>query len=187
MRADLLAPLERGVTGPCPRCGVVRLHHRGAPLLDASIAFDELELHLVGERYAILHRHLIERAGDRALHAGTVVAPDPHDHRIVELAQLLDRVDNPADVVVGVLRVAGVDLHLARVVGLEPVRHVIPGRERIIARCQFRVRRYDTECLLPSEYLLAKTVPPLIELALVLAGPGGGDMVRSMAAPGSEV
>src|SRR4029450_5290499 len=69
----------------------------------------------------------------------------------------------------------------------EPVRHVIPGRERIIARCQFRVRRYDTECLLPSEYLLAKTVPPLIELALVLAGPGGGDMVRSMAAPGSEV
>ena len=65
-----------------------------------------------------------------ALHAGAVVTPDPQDQRVVELAQLVDRVDDPTDVVVGVLRVAGVDLHLAGVERLEVVGHVVPRRER---------------------------------------------------------
>jgi hypothetical protein len=134
-----------------------------------------------------LHRHLVERAGDRALHAGAVVTPDPDDQRVVQLAQLVDRVDDPADVVVGVLREPGVDLHLTGVVGLEFARDLIPGGERLVSRRQLRVRRDHAQFLLPGEGLLAKTVPSLVELALVLIRPFAGHMVRGVAAPSGEI
>ncbi len=35
------------------------------------------------------------------------------DQRVVEHAEILERIDQPADVMVGVLEEAGVDLHLA--------------------------------------------------------------------------
>ena len=75
--ADLLAPLERGVACPRPGCRVVRIHHRPAPGVQAAVPLGELQLHLVGQRDAVLHGQLVERAGDRALHAGAVVSPDP--------------------------------------------------------------------------------------------------------------
>ena len=143
--ADLLAPLERRVASPRPGRGVVRVHHGPAPGVQPSVALGELQLHLVGERDAVLHRQLVERAGQRALHAGAVVSPDPEDQGVVELAQLLDRVDDPADVVVGVLREPGVDLHLPRVVRLERLRHVVPGRERLVSRRQLRIGGHDPE------------------------------------------
>ena len=165
----------------------MRVHQLAAPGLNAAVALGQLELHLIGQRDAVLHRHLVERAGDRALHAGAVVTPDPDDQRVVQLAKLGDRVDDPADVVVGVLRVPGVDLHLARVVGLQLVRDLVPGGERLVPRRQLRVRWDHTQFLLPGEDLLAKMVPALVELALVLIRPFGGDMVRGVAAPGGEV
>ena len=171
VRADLLAPLERGVARPRPRRGVVRVHDRGTPLVQAAVALGELQLHLVGQRDAVLHRQLVERAGDRALHAGAVVAPDPQDERVVELAQLLDRVDHATDVVVGVLREAGVDLHLAGVERLQVVGEAVPGGEGLVARRQLGVRRDHPELLLPGEGLLPQLVPSLVELPLVLVGP----------------
>ena len=152
-----------------------------------AVALGQLQLHLVGERDAVLHRHLVERAGDGALHAGAVVAPDPDDHRVVELAELLDRVDHAADVVVGVLREARVDLHLARVERLELVGHVVPRGERVVARRELRIGRDDAELLLARERLLAELVPALVELPLVLVGPRLRDVVRRVAAPGREV
>ena len=185
--ADLLAPLERRVPGPCPGRSVVRRHDRGAPRVDPAIALGELELHLVGERDAVLHRQLVERAGERSFHAGAVVAPDPDDQRVVQLAQLVDRVDHPPDVVVGVLRVAGVDLHLAGVERLQFFGHVLPRRERLIARGQLRVGGDDAELLLPGEGLLAQPVPALVELALVPVRPLLRDMMRGVTAAGREV
>ena len=162
-------------------------HHLVAPGLDAAVALGELQLHLVGQRDAVLHRQLVERAGDRALHAGAVVAPDPEHERVVELAQLVDRVDHAADVVVGVLGVAGVDLHLAGVVRLELVRDVVPGGERVVAGRQLGVGGNHAERLLPGERLLAQLVPALVELALVLRRPLLGDVMRGVAAAGREV
>ncbi len=49
----------------------------------------------------------------RALGRRPVVADDHVDQRVVEDAELLERVEQPADVVVGVVEEAGVDLHLA--------------------------------------------------------------------------
>ena len=119
VRAHLLAPLERGVAGPRPRCAVVRIHELAAPGFDAAVALGELELHLVGERDAVLHGQLVERAGDRAFHARAVVAPDPDDQGVAELTEFLDGVDHPADVVVGVFGEARIHLHLTGVEGLQ--------------------------------------------------------------------
>ena len=113
VRGDLLAPLERRVAGPRPGGGVVRREGVGAPGVEAAVLLDQRELLLRRQRDAVLHRHLVERAGDRAFHAGAVVAEDVDDQRVVELAQLVDRVEQAADVPVGVLLEAGVDLHLA--------------------------------------------------------------------------
>ena len=152
-----------------------------------AVALRELELHLVGERDAVLHRQLVERTGDGSLHARAVVAPDPDDQGVVELAELLDRVDHPADVVVGVLGVPGVDLHLAGVERLQPVGHVVPCRERLVAGGQLGVGGDDAELLLTSEGLLTKLVPSLVELALVLVGPLLVHVMRSVAAAGRVV
>ena len=155
--------------------------------VEPAVALGELELHLVGERDAVLHRQLVERAGDRALHAGAVVTPDPEDQRVVELAQLLDGVDHPTDVVVGVLREPGVDLHLARVERLQLVGDVVPRREGLVARGELGVGGDHAELLLAGEGLLAELVPPLVELPLVLVGPVLRDVVRGVAAAGREV
>ena len=187
MRADLLSPLKRRVARPRPRRGVVRIHHRAAPRVDASVALRELELHLVAQRDPVLHRQLVERAGDRALHAGAVIPPDPQHERVLQLAELIDRVDHPADVVIGVLGEARVHLHLPGVKRLQLVRDVVPRRERLIARRQLRIGRDHPERLLPGERLLTQLVPALVELALVLRRPLLGHMMRGVAAARGEV
>ena len=160
----------------------MRRHERGAPCVEPAVELRELELHLVGQRDAVLHRQLVERAGDGPLHAGAVVAPDPDDQRVVELAQVLDRIDHTPDVVVRVLGIPRIDLHLAGVERLQVVGHVVPGRERLVARGQLGVRGNDPELLLAGEGLLAQPVPSLVELALVPVRPLLRDMVRGMAA-----
>ena len=58
-----------------------------------AVLFDELELTVRAEKQAIQKRHLIERTGDGAFHAGAVVAPDVEDQRVVGLAKIRDRVE----------------------------------------------------------------------------------------------
>ena len=128
---DLLAPLERAVPGPGPGRRVVRGDQLAAPHLQPAVLLDQRELLLGGQRDAVLHRELVERAGERAFHAGAVVAVDVDHQRVVQLAHLLDRGDHPAHVPVGVLAVPRVDLHLPRVEGLLVLGQGIPGRERL--------------------------------------------------------
>ncbi len=102
---------------------------------------------------------LVERAGERALHAGAVVAPDVDHERVVELAHLRRSRRSRGRRSVGVLREAGVDLHLARVDAL-----LVLGRESQAGNasgrgCQLRVGRDDAELLLPRERLLAAACP----------------------------
>ena len=56
------------------------------------------------------------------------------DERVVELAQLLDGVDDASDVVVGVLEEAREHLHLAREHGLELRRDLVPGGDALVPR-----------------------------------------------------
>ena len=63
-----------------------------------------------------------------------VVADDVVDDRVVEDAEVVDRVDHPADVVVGVLEEPRVHLHLALEHRLELVGHVVPRRDLGVPR-----------------------------------------------------
>ena len=183
----LLAPLEGRVVGVRPGGGVVRGGVEAAQLLHAAELLDDLHLLVGVEHDAVEERRLVERAGEGALHAGAVVAPDVDDERVVELAHLLDGVEQAADVPVGVLGEAGEDLHLARVQLLLRVAEGVPGGEEVGALGQLGVRRYDAELLLALERLLAVGVPAVVELALVLVGPLLGDVVRGVAAAGGVV
>ena len=140
VRGDLLAPLERRVAGPGPGAGEVGLHDRAAPGVDAAVGSISLSCCSARERNAVERGHLVERAGLRAFHARAVVAPDVEDQRVVELAQLLDRVDDAADLVVGVLLEAGEDLHLPGVELLLRPAERVPGREGRVARRELGIR-----------------------------------------------
>ncbi len=187
MRGDLLAPVERGVAGPGPPGRVMRSELVAAPGLEAAVLEEEPHLLLGRERDPVQRRQLVEGAGERALHAGAVVTPDPDHDGVLELAQLVDRVDDPADVPVGVLGVARVDLHLPGIQALVRLVERVPGRERIVARRQRRVGRDDAELLLARERLLSHHVPALVELAAVLVRPLARHVVRRVAAAGRDV
>ena len=187
VRGDLLAPVKRGVAGPRPSGRVVRGELVVAPRLEAAVLEQKTHLLLGGERDPVQRRQLIERPCERALHARAVVTPDPHHYGVLELAHLVDRVDDPADVPVGVLGIAGVDLHLAGVEALVRLVERVPGRERVVTRRQLSVGGHDAQFLLSSEGLLAHDVPALVELALVLIRPLARDMVGGVAAAGRDV
>ena len=135
----LLAPLERRVAGVRPRRGDVRRRVVAAERLEATVLLDQLGLLRGIQDQPVEERQLVERARDGALEAGAVVAPDEDDQRVVEVAHRLDLIQQPADVPVGVLLVAGVDLHLPRVQLLRRVVERIPRGERVgpgrSARC----------------------------------------------------
>ena len=56
----------------------------------------------------------VDRSGGATLRAGAVVR-DEHDEGVVELTDLLEEVEEAADVMVRVLEEAGIDLHHPRV------------------------------------------------------------------------
>src|SRR6187402_3219831 len=67
-----------------------------------------------GFQNTVVGGELIKSSGQGALRAGTVVATDIDDQRVVELAHVLDRLDDAANLRVGISCVAGKDLRLAR-------------------------------------------------------------------------
>src|SRR5262249_27599150 len=157
----------RSVARPRPGACEVRLIVRPTPGLEPAVLLDQLELLLGRQEDAILHGQLVERAGLRALHAGAVVAPDVEAERVVAGTHVVDGLDDPADLVVAVLLVAGIDLHLAGVELLLVGRQPVPGGEGRVAGREFGAGRDHAEFLLPGERLLAELVPALVELALV--------------------
>ena len=100
---------------------------------------------------------------------------------------VLDFVDQPAHVPVGILREAGENFHLARVQFLFGVAERIPGRVRIGSGRQLGVRRDDAEFLLALEGPLAVLIPAVVELALVFVSPLLRDMMRRMGGAGGVI
>ena len=131
--------------------------------------------------------HLVVGAVQRALGRRAVVADDVVDQRVVEQVQLLQRIEQPADMVVGILQEPGVDLHLPAQHRLECVRHLVPGRDFLVPRGELAIRRNDAQLLLAREGLFAQLVPALVELALVLVRPFLRHVVRRVGGAGREV
>ena len=110
VRRHLLRPLERRVRRPRPADRVVVVGARRAELVHLA----HQELGRLERGHAVEVGHLVERAVQRAFGRRAVVADDVVDDRVVEDAEVVDGIDQPSDVVVGVLEEPGVHLHLAR-------------------------------------------------------------------------
>ena len=144
VRGDLLGPLVGRVHGVGPADGVVVVGVGTAEVVDVgSHRLGGLEL-----GRAVEHHQLVERALDGALGARPVVADDVVDERVVEDAQVLQRVEQATGVEVGVLQEAGVDLHLTGQDRLEVVGHVVPRGDLRRPGRELGVRRDDPEVLL---------------------------------------
>ncbi len=183
VRGDLLGPLVRRVHRVRPADRVVVVGLRRAELVD-PLGHELGRLQRAG---AVERDQLVEAAVHAALGARAVVADDVVDERVLEHAEVVERVDQPPDVVVGVLQEAGVDLHLARQHGLEVIRDLVPGGDLLGPGGQLRVGRDHAELLLAGERLLAQPVPALVERALVLRRPLRRDVVRRVRRAGREV
>ena len=183
VRGDLLGPLERRVGRPRPTDRVVVVRARRAELVHLR----DHELGGLQGGHPVEVGQLVEGAVQRAFGGGAVVADDVVDDRVVEDLEVLEGVDHPADVVVGVLQEPGEHLHLAGQHRLELVGHVVPGRDLGVAGGELGVRGDDAELLLAGEDPLALDVPAVVELAGVAVGPLLGDVVRGMGRPVGEV
>ena len=128
--------------------------------------FSGLQLREAGQR-----RHLIEAALKRAFRGGAVVADDQVDQGVVENAEVLERVDQEPDMMIGVFEEAGVNFHLARKHRLHRRGDGVPGRDLGMARSELTILGDHPEFLLARESFLAQLVPALVEFALVLVGP----------------
>ena len=105
-----------------------------------------------------------ERAVHRSFRARTVVAADEDDQRVVELALILHRLDDAADLVVGVHEIRGVNIGLADEQLLLVGRQRVPFLQQIIRPGrQLGVLGDHAEFLLVGENLLAQRVPALVE------------------------
>ena len=137
VRGDLLGPLVRGAHRVRPSDRVVVVGGWAADAVDVG---DE-ELGCLQCGRAVEDEHLVEAAVDSALGAGAVVPDHQVDQGVVVDLELLEGVEQAADVVIGVLEEPGVDLHLPLQDRLQLLRHVVvggdllmPGRELGIGR-----------------------------------------------------
>ena len=113
---------------------------------------------------AVEHRHFVRRAVHLALGAGAVVAVDVDDQRIVELAHVFDRLDDAADLVVGVGHVGGEHIDLADEQLLLVRRELVPLLEHVLGPGrQLGILRDHTELLLVREDGFPQLVPALVE------------------------
>ena len=106
MRRHLLHPLERRVHRPGPAGGEMRERPFRSP--------ERIPEKLVLDRHgdAVEGGELVRRAVEHAFGARAVVAADVDDQGVVEFAEVFDRLDDPADLVVGVGKVGAVDVRL---------------------------------------------------------------------------
>ena len=146
-----------------------------SPSICCSIVFGDVVL---GEQFA--------DAPLLTFGARAVVAPDVEDDGVVANAELLEPVDQLADLRIGVFDETGENLHQPPLE--RPLRFgdAVPGRHRVGSRCQFRVGGNPAKLLLPGEDPLAVPVPAVVELTFVFISPFGEDVVRAMRAPGAQ-
>ena len=133
------------------------------------------------------NRYSLKLAVDVPLSRRPVVAQDVEHQRVVEDVERLERVDQAADVVVGVLEEPGVDLHLTGQHRLELVRHVLPCGDLGMPGGELRVGGHDAPTLLLGERPLAQRVPAVVEPPAVPVGPLQRHVVRGVGRPGREV
>src|SRR5262249_10414246 len=161
----------------------MRSHVWTAPLIQAAVSFDRLQLLVSRERNSVQSRQFVKCPALRPFHARPVITIDINDQRIVAEAHVLNRLHDASDSVVCVFLITGIHLHLMRIQFLYVRRYAVPGWERWIAGRKFGGGWNHTELLLPRKRLLAQLVPALIKLALVFVAPFLRNLVWRVTSP----
>ena len=192
-----LPHLERRVERHRPAVRVVVVRLRAAELVEQR----QVGLDVVGD--AVDELHLVDRAVRAALAARAVVGDEDHE-RVLAPAELLEEVEQPADLVVGVREEAGVDLGHPGEEPLLVVRERVPrprhvqrrerlavgpgarlGRADRVDRRQLGVGRDEPELLLAGERLLAHRLVAHVERPLYLSIHSFGAWCGAWHAPGA--
>ena len=105
----------------------------------------------------------------------------------VELAELLERIDDPADLVVGVFQEVREVLRLAGEQRLMLRWLAVPGRDLLGPLGQLGAPRDDAHLQLVVVHLAAVLVPAHVEPAGVATAPVEGRLVGCMCGAGPEV
>ena len=116
---------------------------------------------------AVERGELVRRPVQHALGARAVVTGDIDDQRVVELAEVLDGLNDAADLVVRVRQVGTVDVGLLDEELLRIPAERIPLRQSLRPGGQLGVGGHDPEPLLVGEDGLAQFVPAVVEQVLI--------------------
>ena len=122
-----------------------------------------------------------------ALGAGAVIAKDPQDDGIVGLSLFANRIQQAANLVIGMLGITGVDFRFVRQQLLLLRRQRIPGRQPIRTRGKLGIGGNHAGSLLLGKGFFADLIPPLVELPSVALDPLLRHMMRLMRGPRGEV
>ena len=114
------------------------------------------------------------------------------DERVVELAHVLNRLDDPANLIVSIGGIAGKGLRLAGIEFFLHQRKRVPSRElgagilglTVRLRGELGALRDHAEPLLVSKNLLAQLLPAHVELAFELVSPLWLRLMRRVGAAG---
>ena len=166
----LLVPLERRVAALCPAPRVVGVAVRAADVVDLV---DRL---VGGLEDAVEELHLVHHTERPALLGGAVVG-EHHEHRVVELAEVAQPVDEPADLVVGVIEECGERLLQSARQPLLVLGKIVPGVDAGIAGGELGALGDHPEFELAPEPPLAHDIPALVVPAPVLVEIAGRCLV----------
>src|SRR5271157_1852581 len=179
MRGKELRPFVRRAASPGP-AGVILVVGLGrTEHVEAAKRIERLDVHRDGGRNAILREHLADGAV-LAFRRGSVVSPDVEDQGVVSIAEAIDFIDEPADMVVRVFGIAGGYLHQPALEWLLILGNAVPGGKRIRSRCELSVRGNPAHLLGALEDPLTVVVPAVVELALILVSPSLHDVVGAV-------
>ncbi len=181
VRGHLLHPLERRVERPGPADVVVVFAADGAEVVDVV----QQPLRILG--HAVLVGRGAPAAVDGALRRGAVVSADVDEQGVVQLAEFVDGVDDPADLGVGMGHEPGEHLHQPAGHRLVAIVVVGPGRNLRRPRSQPGAGRDDARLELAVVSPLPQGIPAIVELSGEPVRPLRPDMVRAVRRAGSEV
>ena len=172
----LLGPGEGRIEADRPTGRHVRIGGRVTPRI---VVFQhEIDVRTLG--LVVEVGHFVVEPVHQAFGAGAVVAGDVEDQRVVELAHVLDRLDDPARLVVGHVEVGGEDLGLTGEELLLIGREVLPVLDVSRFVRQLCVGWDDAELFLLLKDPFADHVPALVEAAFLLVDVGLRHVVRGV-------
>ena len=171
---------EGRVARPSPAPGIVIEVIGSTQFIDSSQVCFERVGHIVEKEI------FVDRAGGSALRTGAIVR-DHHNQRVLELVDLLEEVEQAADVVVCVLQEPGEDFHHAGVELALLRRTLVPRLAHRGRGVRVRHRRDNAQLFLAGKGLFAIGFPTVIELPCVSIGPFFGYMMRRVHGPGAEI